>query len=54
MSRRRRRPTLHRSRIEPLSVDAVEALTDAIPGRYRTLTTLAAGPPSTHASGDRR
>jgi integrase len=32
-----------KQRIEPLSVDAVEALTDAMPGRYRALVTLAAG-----------
>ena len=30
-------------RIEPLSVEAVKALTDAVPGRYRALVTLAAG-----------
>src|SRR3954463_4712374 len=36
-------PKNPKERIEPLSVDAVEALTDAMPGRYRGLITLAAG-----------
>jgi integrase len=36
-------PKNPKERIEPLSVDAVEALTEAIPGRYRALVTLAAG-----------
>jgi integrase len=35
-----RNPT---ERIEPLTVDAVQALTEAMPGRYRALITLAAG-----------
>jgi integrase len=36
-------PKVHRKRLEPLTVEAVEALTDAVPDRYRALITLAAG-----------
>jgi integrase len=36
-------PKVHRQRIEPMTLEAVEALTDAIPERYRALVTLAAG-----------
>jgi integrase len=36
-------PKIHRRRIEPLALEAVEALTEAIPERYRALVTLAAG-----------
>jgi integrase len=38
-----RLPKVHRGRIEPLSWEAVQALTDAMPDRYEALTTLAAG-----------
>jgi hypothetical protein len=38
-----RLPKDPRERIEPLSVEAVQALTDAMPDRYRALVTLAAG-----------
>ncbi|PRY47423.1 site-specific recombinase XerD [Geodermatophilus tzadiensis] len=38
-----RLPKVHRGRIEPLSWEAVQALTDAMPDRYQALTTLAAG-----------
>lgn len=36
-------PKVHRRRIEPLALEAVQALTDAVPARYRALVTLAAG-----------
>jgi integrase len=36
-------PKNPRERMEPLSVDAVRALTDAMPDRYRALVSLAAG-----------
>jgi integrase len=36
-------PKVHRPRIVPLSLEAVEALTDTMPDRYRGLVTLAAG-----------
>ena len=36
-------PKNPKQRIEPLSVDAVQALAEAIPDRYRALVTLAAG-----------
>ncbi|MGX5653172.1 tyrosine-type recombinase/integrase [Geodermatophilus nigrescens] len=38
-----RLPKVHKQRIEPLSVEAVRAMTDAVPERYRALITLAAG-----------
>ena len=38
-----RLPKVHRQRIEPMALEAVEALTEAIPERYRALVTLAAG-----------
>ncbi|SHF97976.1 tyrosine-type recombinase/integrase [Geodermatophilus nigrescens] len=38
-----RLPKVHRGRIEPLSWEAVQALTDAMPDRYQALATLAAG-----------
>ncbi|PWW24886.1 site-specific recombinase XerD [Geodermatophilus normandii] len=38
-----RLPKVHKQRIEPLSIEAVRALTDAVPERYRALVTLAAG-----------
>jgi integrase len=34
---------VHRQRIEPMTLEAVEALTEAMPERYRALVTLAAG-----------
>ena len=36
-------PKVHRQRIEPMTFEAVEALTAAMPERYRALVTLAAG-----------
>jgi integrase len=36
-------PKNPRGRIEPLTVDAIQALTNAVPHRYRALITLAAG-----------
>jgi integrase len=36
-------PKVHRQRIEPMALEAVEALTEAMPERYRALVTLAAG-----------
>jgi integrase len=36
-------PKIHRQRIEPMTLEAVEALTEAMPERYRALVTLAAG-----------
>jgi integrase len=36
-------PKIHRQRIEPMTLEAVEALTEAMPERYRALATLAAG-----------
>ena len=36
-------PKVHRQRIEPMTLEAVEALTEAMPERYRALVTLAAG-----------
>ncbi|SDY50811.1 Site-specific recombinase XerD [Modestobacter sp. DSM 44400] len=36
-------PKAHKQPVEPLSLDAVRALTDAMPARYRALITLAAG-----------
>lgn len=36
-------PKVHRQPIEPMTLEAVEALTEAIPERYRALITLAAG-----------
>jgi integrase len=36
-------PKVHRQRIEPMTIEAVEALTEAMPERYRALVTLAAG-----------
>jgi integrase len=36
-------PKVHRRRVEPLTLEAVQALTDAVPDRYRALVTLAAG-----------
>ncbi len=38
-----RLPTVHEQRIEPLSIEAVRALTDAVPEHYRALVTLATG-----------
>jgi integrase len=38
-----RLPRVHRQRVEPLPVEAVLALTEAVPERYRALVTLAAG-----------
>jgi integrase len=38
-----RLPKVHRQRIEPMTFEAVEALTAAMPERYRALVTLAAG-----------
>jgi len=38
-----RLPKVHRQRIEPMTFEAVEALTEAMPERYRALVTLAAG-----------
>ena len=42
-------PKNPKQRIEPLSVDAVQALAEAIPDRYRALVTLAAGTGSARA-----
>ncbi|WP_448624092.1 tyrosine-type recombinase/integrase [Geodermatophilus sp. URMC 64] len=36
-------PKIHRRRIEPLALEAVEALTEAMPEKYRALIPLAAG-----------
>ncbi len=36
-------PKIHRQRIEPMTLEAVEALTEAMPERYRALVTLATG-----------
>jgi integrase len=36
-------PKVHRRRIEPMTLEAVQALTEAMPDRYRALVTLAAG-----------
>src|SRR4051795_7490223 len=36
-------PKVHRQRVEPLTLEAVQALTEAVPDRYRALVTLAAG-----------
>ena len=36
-------PKVHHRRVEPLTLEAVQALTDAVPARYRALVTLAAG-----------
>ncbi len=36
-------PKVHRQRVEPMTLEAVQALTEAIPERYRALVTLAAG-----------
>ncbi len=36
-------PKIHRQRVEPMTIEAVEALTEAMPERYRALVTLAAG-----------
>lgn len=36
-------PKVHRRRVEPLTREAVQALTDAVADRYRALVTLAAG-----------
>ena len=36
-------PKVHRQRIEPMTLEAVEVLTEAMPERYRALVTLAAG-----------
>jgi integrase len=36
-------PRIHRRRIEPLTLEAVEAITEAMPERHRALVTLAAG-----------
>jgi integrase len=36
-------PKVHRQRIEPMTLEAVEALTEAMPEMYRALVTLAAG-----------
>ncbi len=36
-------PKVHRPRVEPLSLEAVQALTEAMPDRYRALVILAAG-----------
>ena len=36
-------PKVHRQPIEPMTLEAVEALTEAMPERYRALITLAAG-----------
>ncbi|WP_211355142.1 site-specific integrase [Blastococcus colisei] len=36
-------PKVHRRRVEPLTLEAVQALTNAVPDRYRALVTLAAG-----------
>ncbi|MGY5882327.1 tyrosine-type recombinase/integrase [Modestobacter lacusdianchii] len=36
-------PKVHRQRIEPMTLEAVEALTETMPERYRALVTLAAG-----------
>jgi len=38
-----RLPKVHRQRVVPLTLEAVQALTDAMPDRYRALVTLAAG-----------
>lgn len=38
-----RLPKIPRRQVAPLSTDAVQAITDAVPGRYRALVTLAAG-----------
>ena len=38
-----RLPKIHKQRVEPLPVEAVLALTEAVPDRYRALVTLAAG-----------
>jgi integrase len=38
-----RLPKIHKKRVEPLPVEAVLALTEAVPERYRALVTLAAG-----------
>ncbi len=36
-------PKVHRQRVEPMTLEAVQALTEAMPERYRALVTLAAG-----------
>ena len=36
-------PKIHRQRIEPVTIEAVEALTEAVPNRFQALVTLAAG-----------
>ncbi|HEX2073963.1 MAG TPA: site-specific integrase [Geodermatophilus sp.] len=36
-------PKVHRRRVEPLTLEAVQALTEAVPDRYRAVVTLAAG-----------
>jgi integrase len=36
-------PKIHRRRVEPMTLEAVQALTEAMPNRYRALVTLAAG-----------
>lgn len=41
--RRQELPKVHRPRVVPLTLEAVEALADAMPDRYRALVTLAAG-----------
>jgi integrase len=38
-----RLPKVHRPQVEPMSLEAVEALTHAVPDRYRALVILAAG-----------
>lgn len=36
-------PEVHRTQVEPLAVDTVESIVDAVPERYRALVILAAG-----------
>ena len=36
-------PKIHRRRVEPMTLEAVQALAEAMPDRYRALVTLAAG-----------
>jgi hypothetical protein len=43
-------PKVHRQRIEPMALEAVEALTKAMPERYRALVTLAVQRGSTDES----